>query len=203
MANKREGPNRINSVRNTCRERGSSSRGKCATRRRPKGAEQGQAIRCRTDIAQTPQQLCIKPPENQRAAGRGGSNPVDSWNPRGKQGLPKEKWLAPRTKGHVHWKPGSPLDLVLFRLKGETPRANHKTARRQMIPKGNGKIKRVPSTDGGRTWQKGQAETLECLKPNPRTPKNGKQNHKYTHRHKDRHAPIEIYIYTHTDPHTM
>ena len=36
------------------------------------------------------------PPKNQRAAGQGGSNPVDSWNIRGKQGLPKGKWLAPR-----------------------------------------------------------------------------------------------------------
>ena len=120
-ANKREGPKRINSERNTCRERGNTTRVKCATRRRPKGAEQSQAIWCRTDIAQTPQQLCIKPPKDQRAAGQGGSNPVDSWNPRGKKGLPKEKWLAPRTKGHVLRKQGSPLDLVLFRLKGENP----------------------------------------------------------------------------------
>ena len=44
----------------------------------------------------TPPQLCIKPPRIQRAVGRGGSNPVDSWNSRGKQGLPKGEWLAPR-----------------------------------------------------------------------------------------------------------
>ena len=60
-------------------------------------SRQGQARRRRTNRAQTPQQLRIETPENQQAAGRGGSDPVDSWNSRGSRACPKEKWLAPRT----------------------------------------------------------------------------------------------------------
>ena len=60
-------------------------------------SRQGQARRRRTNRAQTPQQLRIETPQNQQAAGRGGSDPVDSWNSRGSRACPKEKWLAPRT----------------------------------------------------------------------------------------------------------
>ena len=94
QANKREGTGRMNSDRNTFRERSHRPRGKVPPTEVLK-AKQTRPSQKVSDRAQTPQQLCNEPPKIQRAAGRGGSDPVDSWNSRGKQGLPKEMWLAP------------------------------------------------------------------------------------------------------------
>ena len=133
------------------------TRAKCATRIWPKGkSRQGQAIRCRTEPKHR-SSYASNPPKNQRAAGRGGSNPVDSRNSWGKQGLPKGKWLAPKIQGHVRRIHGSPLDLVLFRLKGENPPGLTTRLPDADDPlQETGKINCAPSTDGGSTRQKGQ-----------------------------------------------
>ena len=83
QANKREGTGRMNSDRNTFRERSHRPRGKVPPTEVLK-AKQTRPSQKVSDRAQTPQQLCNEPPKIQRAAGRGGSDPVDSWNSRGK-----------------------------------------------------------------------------------------------------------------------
>ena len=90
----------LNSDRNTGRETGNTPRARklpqaeCLsqeqTRPSKKRAGQIEAKHCSSYES--------NPQRNQRAAGRGGCDPVDSRNPRGRQGLPEETWLVPKAK---------------------------------------------------------------------------------------------------------
>ena len=60
-------------------------------------AEQAKPKRCKTGRAQTPQQLCIENPKEPTGSRTGRQEPRGQLEPRGKQGLPKGMWLAPRT----------------------------------------------------------------------------------------------------------